>query len=141
MRTIALVSCSRSKLYVPTQAKNMYTSSLFKKSREWAERYCDAWYVLSAKYHLLSPLVVINRYDRTLSKMSKRAREQWAQKVHEQMKTSGLLGRRVKLIWLAGSNYKKPLVSHLHGIDQDDPLAGRKIGERLQWLNKHLAPP
>ncbi len=139
MRTIALVSCSKSKLCVPSLAKNMYTSPLFKKSREWAERNCDAWYVLSAKYHLLSPLAIIKGYDRTLSKMDKRARERWALTVYEQMKTSGLLKRRVKLIWLAGSNYKKPLIGLLNGVPQADPLQERKIGERLQWLNRQLA--
>lgn len=140
MRTVALVSCSKTKLNLPAQAKDMYTSSLFRKSRAWAERNCDSWYVLSAKYHLLSPATVIKRYDRTLGKMSKQAREQWAQTVYKQMKNSGLLRRGVKLIWLAGANYQRPLARLLNGVPSADPLLKRKIGERLQWLDRHLAP-
>lgn len=56
---IGLVSCTKSKRSEASPPADLYTkSALFRKAREYAETYHDAWYVLSAIHHLLDEVDV-----------------------------------------------------------------------------------
>jgi hypothetical protein len=48
-------------------AKDLYRSALFRLSRAWAERYADAWAVLSAYHGVVEPDQVIEPYDATVA--------------------------------------------------------------------------
>ena len=85
MRRIALVSCVKRKLTVPAAARELYISPLFRGLRDYAEVSTDAWYILSAKYGLLSPDDVIDPYELTLNRMPKAEREAWARRVEHQI--------------------------------------------------------
>lgn len=132
---IGLVSCVKQKRSVPAPAKELYVSPLFKKSRQWAERNCDKWYVLSAKYGLVCPNQVIEPYELTLKSFGAERRRQWAQDVFEVMKQKGLLRAGVKFTWLAGRDYNKELSLLLGAYYQTDPMEGLRMGERLGWLS------
>lgn len=73
-----LVPCSKSKANVSCQAKDMYTSERFKKIKTIAENCGWKWYIISAKYGLLSPYDVIEPYDMRLSCCSVEYQQKWA---------------------------------------------------------------
>jgi hypothetical protein len=66
-KTIYLISCVRKKCAAPTMAKDLYTSSWFKKARLFAEATGCPWFILSAKHGLLSPDRVVAPYEKTLT--------------------------------------------------------------------------
>jgi hypothetical protein len=148
-RVIGLVSCSAQKLDRAAPARELYCSPLFRKSLAYAEPRCSRVYVLSAALGLLELDRVTAPYDRRLG--GKKERSAWA------LRVAGILidrhGREVDYIILAGADYAGPLATALrtydgfredgwHGVPRDrilQPLAGMQVGERLRWLNEHLA--
>jgi hypothetical protein len=46
---IGLVGCVKSKRSQAAPARELYSSPLFRGRRDWVERTCDRWFVLSAK--------------------------------------------------------------------------------------------
>jgi hypothetical protein len=136
--TIALVSCAKSKQRGPCPARDLYVSPLFCKMRAYAERYADRWFILSAKYGLVAPETVLQSYDQMLTGASVRTRRAWAKHVYEQMEEAGLLHYGARFIWLAGRAYQRDLSHLLEGYEQHDPLAGKRLGERLSWLTGQL---
>ena len=128
-RTIALVSCVKQKAARPAAARDLYTSALFKKMRQYAETTADTWYILSAQYGLVHPDTVIAPYEQTLKDLSAAARRVWAARVYEQLEAAGALTADVCFLWLAGQAYKQYLARLLAAFQQGDPLAGMRIGQ------------
>lgn len=75
---IGLVGCVKSKGTRPAPAQDLYTSPLFAGRRRWVEQTCERWFILSAKYGLLTPERVIAPYDQTLTKMPLETRREWS---------------------------------------------------------------
>jgi hypothetical protein len=134
MPPITLVACCGSKVAVPSKASDLYTSSLFAKSRTYAEMH-GAWFILSAKYGLLATDKVVEPYDLTLVKMRAQSRMKWGEMVKRQMQGAGIFGSQ--FVALAGNDYVKPLVAL--GVSIEQPMRGLGIGQQLQWLNRFLA--
>jgi hypothetical protein len=84
---IALVSCVKSKQTKRAQAKDLYTSPLFRRARRYAEQAADRWFILSAKHGLLDPLKVIAPYEQTLAPMADRKQWAWALRLAERSRT------------------------------------------------------
>ncbi len=76
--TIALVSCVKKKRAARCPAQDLYDSDLFRKMRCYAKQHSDRWFILSAKYGLLSPETEIEPYEQTLNNMRIRDRREWA---------------------------------------------------------------
>lgn len=135
-RTIALVSCVSSKEPHAAPARDLYTSALFRKAREYAERNADAWYVLSAKYGLVDPNRVIEPYDVTLNRMGVAQRRAWAAKVRLELEKVVRPGDTV--VMLAGAHYREGLMGALRarGVRVEVPMQGLGIGKQLQWLSQ-----
>ena len=125
---VALIACCGSKRDQVTPAKDLYTSALFRKSRRWAERHCDDYYILSAKYGLLDKDQCIAPYDCTLNQMTAQERRQWSAEVQTQIETRL---PNCDLTVLAGKKYSDWTVTQY----TEKPLAGLGIGQQLQWLN------
>lgn len=135
-RVVALVGCVKKKRSEAAPAADLYTSPLFRKSRAYAERHADAWFVLSAKHGLLRPEEVVEPYDETLATAGVGQRRAWAAMVREQMAGAGLGGPGTTLVWLAGERYRDQLQPLLADCEHQGPLDGMKMGERLRWLNR-----
>jgi len=140
-QTIALVSCVKVKRPHSCRAADLYVSPLFLKMRSFAERHADRWFVLSAKYGLVDPESVIAPYEQTLNAAGVRERRAWAARVYGQMESACLFTPGTSFLWLAGAKYKEHLSQLLRHHHQHDPLVGKKIGERLSWLNAALRHP
>jgi hypothetical protein len=57
--TLYLVSCVSKKRCTPAPAREFYTSDWFLKARDYVERDGSPWFILSAKYGLVSPSQIL----------------------------------------------------------------------------------
>jgi len=138
MAHIGLISCVSKKQPNATEAKELYNSALFAKSREFVERYCDYWYILSAKYGLVEPTNIIEPYEETLNSKSRQERNEWADEVWSVLRQRLKLDDHVTI--LAGERYRESLVPYIanYGCHIDVPMKGLGIGRQLQWLSHQL---
>jgi hypothetical protein len=148
---VGLVGCGKGKLTRPAPAKDLYTGPLFKLCRAYVEKFCDAWGILSAKYHFVLPDEVLEPYDRTLKQLDKDYLKQWQihanTKIMEKlpwefyMGTSGYQEMRgITFVCLAGEAYEIAL-KWPRKYTVTYPLRGMGVGKRLKWLNDQLKAP
>lgn len=139
MPKIVLLSCTKSKLDHKAQAQELYSASpMFKKTLEYGKSLNpDKMYILSAKHHLVPLTKVLEPYDKTLKEMPRKEKEQWAEETLKQMKSHGLNLDKDEFIFLAGSEYIKPLKPYIKNAQT--PMEGKRLGERLKWLNSQIS--
>src|ERR1044072_4690567 len=138
MARIFLVSCASHKRDERSLAKELYVSPLFIKSKALAGLEADSWYILSAKHGLLHPDAEIDPYDRTLNRMTRVERQQWADQVVNKLTSVSAPSDQVTM--LAGSAYREMLLPQLtnKGYAVAVPMFGLSIGNQLRWLNQRL---
>jgi hypothetical protein len=137
MRTIALISCGKSKRSERAPAHQLYTGALFQKSLAYARHIeADAIYILSAHYGLLDLAQEIAPYEKTLSAMSSGDVARWGEAVVAQLRSRANLTTD-RFVILAGLVYRSRLVPHLTNVDL--PLDGLRIGKQLQFLKTAVA--
>jgi hypothetical protein len=129
---VCLIGCGKSKLEQKAPAKDLYTGALFRKSKAYAERACDAWAILSAEHGLLLPEEVTSPYDKTLCSLRKEDRLKWCKNVRQAIVKRW--GSDTIYTVLAG----EPYACATEGLNATYPLEGLGIGERLHWLNEAL---
>lgn len=130
---IALIGCVKSKAENTCQAKDMYISTLFKYSYQYARKHTDDIYILSAKYGLIKDTEIISPYEETLNGKSKGEKKRWAYKVYQQLEKEGILSEEFLL--LAGENYSRYIRQKIKTVE---PLKGMPFGKRLAFLKSHL---
>lgn len=132
---IALIGCVKAKLDRPARAADLYVSPLFLGRRAWAERRCDAWYVVSALHGLLHPDDVIDPYDVTLVGASAAEKRRWAQRVLEQFRAHHPAGRGTVEFHAGGDYRTHGLAAGLaaDGWTVDNPTQGMGIGDQLAF--------
>lgn len=133
---VALVGCSASKLKKSAEARELYTSALFRAAYDYAEKTCDAVLIVSAFYGVVAPKAVIQPYDRSLRQYNKREREDWGVRTVGQILPSFKVPPQ--LIILAGKLYADALAhgAHWHNLPRpEEPLRGIVgCGPRVKWL-------
>jgi len=136
MAKIVLISCASKKLKEKARAKDLYISSLFKSSLEYAYSLNpDKIFILSAKYGLLNLKQEIEPYNSTLNSMKDEEVEAWAERILEQLRQEANL-QEDEFIFLAGENYRKHLVPEIKNYKI--PLQGLGIGKQLKFLKESL---
>lgn len=132
---IILVTCVKSKGSRPAAAKDLYTSTLFRKERAYAEGAGVPWFILSAEHGLVSPDEWLSPYERFLADTTATYRSAWG----------GWVAARLEL--LAGPVKGKVIEIHAGAVYLDavrpslenlgarivDPLQGLRLGPRLAW--------
>jgi hypothetical protein len=132
---VGLVSCVKSKQTKPAAAQDMYTSTLFRGMRCYAEAMSDRWFILSAKHGLLEPGRMIESYDLSLKNLSRAERAAWAS--HVVRAIEGAVSPGARLLVLAGAAYFTGLETQLRRqYILDVPLRGLGLGKRLRWLRQ-----
>lgn len=141
---LLVVPCGRSKIWDtepsrgPVIAAEAYTGTPFKLNRAYAERFGDAWVILSAKYGFISPEFVLPEpYEVTFNRKSTnpishdRLRAQVADMdLHQFQVVVGLGGAAYReAVSAAFSSYPVRLVF---------PFAGLPIGRMLQATRRAL---
>lgn len=141
MPTIALVACVKRKREVAAPARDLYTSPWFVLARAWAEANAERWYILSARWGLVSPEQRLYPYEATMKQLSRNERLRWAEHVCQQFDSYEREPAAITV--LAGNAYRDFLVPLLgtSGHTIALPMAGLGIGEQLAWLKEHTENP
>jgi hypothetical protein len=141
MAKIVLLSCTKSKLDHRAPAQELYSASpMFKKTLEYGKSLQpDKMFILSAKHHLVPLNKELDPYDKTLKEMPADEKEKWGDETVKQMKSHGLNLNKDKFIFLTGSEYMKPLTKYIPDSNIEKPMEGRRMGERLKWLNTQIS--
>jgi hypothetical protein len=133
---VGLVGCVKAKRSEPSRVEDLYTSTLFRGRWEYAERTCDRWFVLSAKYGVLDADDVIAPYDETLTNKPIAARRAWSTTVLQQLeeRLGDLSGKTFEIH--AGAAYRDfGLLEGLtrRGAAVEVPAAGLLQGQQLRF--------
>lgn len=135
---IVLVTCVKTKMDRPAPAKDLYTSSLFRKQRTYAERRGAPWFILSAEHALVAPDEWLAPYERYLPDMSRSFRSAWSTWVAARLEVLAgpLAGKTVEIH--AGSTYHNAVRPELEALGATvlDPLKGLSMGQRLSWYDR-----
>ena len=54
------------------------------------------------------------------------------------MKSAGINPENDTFIFLAGTEYIKPLLKYIPDSNIEEPMKGKRFGERLKWLNSQI---
>ena len=133
-----LVACGSKKQAHKSKAEYLYISSLFRKSRDYAQLSEHPWYILSGKHGLLKPNSIIEPYDVSLKRLGNQEQKHWAKKVLKSLDEVGTRGNVIT--FLAGQTYRKNLVPALlnRGYSIEIPLKGMPIGKQISWLTARI---
>jgi hypothetical protein len=137
-KTLYLISCVSKKRKACAQAKDLYISDWFLKTRKYVERTGSPWFIVSAKYWLVHPDRILAPYEQTLNKMGRAERLAWAARVKAQMETD--LPDVDHIVVLAGRRYREFLMDYLRQRAKtiDVPMEGLGIGKQLHYLTEAL---
>ncbi len=102
---LILVGCVKKKNDVPSRAKELYASPLWRHRRHYAEYHQLPWFILSAKHGLLPPDAWVKPYDLALSGLSASERSDWSQTVLRELMDTvpNLRGQNIEIH--AGKDY------------------------------------
>ena len=130
---VGLVGCGKAKH--PTgvlPARLLYTGSLTCMSIKWAQRNCNRWFILSAKYGLLDPEDDVTTYDTKITDLNEEQRYKWGTKVILKLRKLDL--HKSTFLGIAGKDYLNCLSRlEVHSLFPD----GLKMGQRMAWLKQH----
>jgi hypothetical protein len=140
MTRIVFLSCTKSKFDKRSEAQELYSASpMFRKTLEYGKSLKpNKMYILSAKHHLTPLTKMLEPYDLTLKEMSKAEKDTWGEVTIGQIKANGINPETDTFIFLAGTEYIKPLTKYIPESNIEEPMKGKRFGERLQWLNNQI---
>jgi hypothetical protein len=123
----------------PTRARSVYIGAPFKVNREYAERFGDSWFILSAKYGFLRPSDVIpGPYNVTFKRAASRPIADI--KLRQQIRVRRL-GGFSRVIGLGGRDYRARIEAAFAGSDVElaFPFAGMSLGVSLGAAKRAIA--
>ena len=138
---IVLVACVERKREIPSAAKDLYISVLFRFERAYAEKAGSPWFILSAEHGLVGPDEWLAPYSRYLPETPGRYRDAWGEWVAARLELlhGDLSGKVIEVH--AGAAYVETVAPPLksRGAVVLDPLRGLRFGERLRWYKEKAA--
>lgn len=133
---VVLISCVSKKKNMPTMAKDMYISPLFKGAYQYSKKLgADQVFILSAKYGLLEESAWIEPYNESLNTKSDKEIKKWANEVIKRLSKFADI-ENDQFVFLAGEKYRKHLVNNIHHYSI--PLKGLAIGKQLKFYKENL---
>ncbi len=139
-----VIGCGKAKLSQPAPARELYTGSLFRAARKYAEQRQaltgEPWAILSARHGLVSPEFQLEPYDECL-KLKGEALAAWAKEAAAAC-VRLMRGGPHRVECLAGRAYADPFRAELDEwrVPSCEPLRGRELGMRLRWLSQAVQP-
>jgi Family of unknown function (DUF6884) len=133
---VGLVGCVKTKVSHAAQARDLYSSALFRGRRAFVESTCDRWFVLSAKHGLVSPDEVLEPYEETLNGKPTAEKRLWAATVLGELDAVGFDFPALAFEIHAGAEYRDfGLVDGIRsrGASGEIPAAHLSQGEQLAF--------
>lgn len=142
MRELVVIGCGLSKLERRAPARELYTGSLFRSCRRFAEATGAPWGILSALHGFVRPEQELDPYDARLPSgqqwLALQERVRWGRAAADALLRahSNVLGGAV--ICLAGADYADALRVGLEPfrVRMLEPLRGLGLGQRRGWLRQ-----
>mgnify|MGYP000497582338 CR=1 FL=1 len=141
MTEIGLVSGVKTQKKEAAIPKELYDSDYFEKMSSYAEKNHDGWYILSAKHYLLKPNgEPIEPYDKAVVNYKKSEKEEWAERIKNELAEEGALSENVTLVIHAGEDYYEELIPLVEEevAEIEIPAENKEFGETLSWYKKRL---
>ena len=144
-QVLVVVPCGSSKVWDrdpghgPSLAKDAYAGAPFRVNRAYAERFGNAWVILSAKYgFILQDFTIPGPYEVTFKRPET---EPVALDVLRQQIQALGLDRFSRIIGLGGKEYRAVLTRAFTGSAAElmFPFAGLPIGRAMQATNRAIA--
>ena len=131
-KTLVITGCSKSKAEtdVPVPARELYTGQLFKSVKRYTEEMNFPFYVISAKYGLISSDTMVEKYDKVL----RTAADVEFIRPQVEQELLKILPEFDSVLVIAGENYRKTLAKIVD--DKFIFLKTKGIGYTLQALKK-----
>jgi hypothetical protein len=135
---LVIVPCGRSKIWDrapslgPVPASEAYTGAPFIVNRQYAERFGNAWVVLSAKYGFIHPaFLILGPYE--VSFKHPRTNPISEDRLREQVRTLQL-ERFPVVVGLGGKEYRAAITAAFAGspVHLVFPFAGLPLGKSMQ---------
>jgi hypothetical protein len=144
---LVVVPCGRAKVWDrwpatgPTPAQSAYTGGPFVLNRRYAERYGDAWVILSAKYGFLRPTdEVPGPYNVTFK--DRRTAPVSAATLRRQARDIGLDKYRT-VLGLGGKEYRAAISQTFggFGVKLEFPFAGLNLFQMMSQTKRAVEGP
>lgn len=134
---IVFIGCVKRKRSVKCQAKDMYTSTLFKYSLAYAKMLTrkEKIYILSAKYGVIRLNEEIEPYELSLADFSLKDKQNWAWKCVRKLEKIGI-NFNEDATFLCGENYRKHLVWKFKNAKI--PMKNLSFGNQLKFLKEKI---
>ena len=140
---LILVGCVKSKRHYDGPARDVYTSTLWRWRRAYAELHGCPWYVLSAKHRLLAPSTLIEPYNLSLDDFSASERREWSRRILDDLAAAvpELDGKNIEVH--AGKHYVECGVEK--GLREAGAVIHRPLahvvglGRQYAWYKGHMA--
>ncbi len=136
---LVLIGCVKEKLQGRHSAEELYTSPLFRGRKARAEELQCPWFILSAKYGLLSPNQEVDTYDLELKNLTVAERQVWSGRVLQNIaeRYGRLTGKIIEIH--AGAEYRDQGL--LKGLEAQGgkvvvPLARLSLFEQISWYSR-----
>lgn len=138
-RTLALLSCTKSKLPAEVRAEELYSaSSGFRLALKYARLHADEIVILSAKHGAVRLDQILNPYEETLKRARRTRKREWATQTYSALKAMPEYQSATNVLWLAGKDYYGELLPLVRGDDKicELPLVRLPQGKQRQWLQQ-----
>ncbi len=133
-KKIALIACVKQKKEGIHRASDLFSSAWFVKTKEYVEKAdFDGYYILSAKYHLLSPSEEIKDYTEHLNQFKSEQIENWAQLTAQQIKEKKVDQDK---LYIFGSGKYRSIANYLPHAHIEEPLKGMGISQQMSWMHQ-----
>jgi uncharacterized protein DUF6884 len=142
MSALFLIGCGKTKGQERDSARLLYRGSLFLKRRALVEAIGLPWWIISAKYGLVPPDVLIEPYDFRIDQYKPLDRAAWylsvAAGLLDELTETGQPLRQIRAVILAGSDYADDLRDVLLavGLSAECPMRGLGQGQQMAWLSR-----
>ncbi len=142
---IIFVGCGRTKGTTPQPARDLYTGQLTRARAAYADRCREAngidWWIVSAKYGLVTPNQILRPYDLMLHELPKVEQAAWSLAVvHSLLDVlpDDAVPKSYTIELHMGAEYAKPLARVLQALDFHFhlPVAGKAIGQQIQFYQR-----
>lgn len=139
-RTIGLVAAPKRQRGSISRATEQYdVSPVFRRARDYCDRTFGEWYILSTRYHLLSPQQVIGPGEPVLHALPLEERTQWAECVAASLRERcARSAEPLTFMLYASQRTADLLVRAAPEIAIELPLSGLGLYERLRWYDERL---
>ncbi len=140
--TVAIIPCTNQKSDIAGPAREVWQGAHFQLTLAHAEMFYDKVLVLSYKYGLIDPDLVIEPYDVDIRYAAAKQRLEWWWEVREDIKELG--ETKPKLVALyTGHTERQRIVREMVRNDifnVIEPWENAKVGERMQLVYDGIAP-